>query len=197
MKVTEFVREINCNQNAYSRFMGQNGPDKGYRSEVYAKAWSFFKEKEVHGIKPSVKKSRKEGEKNSDVSSIKLDGEDTTSVQVYDSCDEVRRKIREYLALPSVTQAGFLREIGRSYPIEGGKKIQSKVLNDFLGKRGKYIGNTTAVYYGSYVFFEKLRIRDGQEKSKHRTEMEREWTDEGGIDTKHRDNGKAYYLKGS
>lgn len=197
MKVTEFVREISCNQNTYSRFMGQDGSDEGCGSEVYVKAWRFFKEREVYGIKPSVKKVRKEGEKNTDVSSIKLDGEDTMSVQVYDSCDEVRKKICAYLALPSVTQAGFLREIGKSYPVEGGKKIQSKVLNDFLGKKGKYIGNTRAVYYGSYVFFEKLRTRDRKEKSKHRTEMEREWMDQGGFNIKHRDNAKAYYLKGS
>jgi hypothetical protein len=176
--------------------MQQNGPDVGYESDVYIKAWTFFKDREARAILPTVKKAKKEDwREKSDTSSIKLDGEDTTSVQVYDSCDEIRKKIRAHLAQPSITQAGFLREIAKTY--SDGRKIQSKVLNDFLGKRGKYVGNTTAVYYSSYIFFEKMRIREGKEKSKHREEMEAEWMEEGGIDVKHRDNGKAYYFKGS
>jgi hypothetical protein len=78
---------------------------------------------------------------------------------------------RAYLVLPGVTQAGFLREVAKTYP--DGKKIQSKVLNDFLGKRGASAGNTSSVFYSSYVFFEKMRIRDGNPKSKHRQEMEK------------------------
>lgn len=196
MRQMAFLRELGCTNNTYSRFMGQNGPDKGSRSEVYVKAWRFFKKREMKGITTSVKRVKKEDEeKKQDVSAIKLEGEETVSVPVYDSCDEIRKKIRAHLVDPTVSQAGFLREIAKTY-IDG-RKIQSKVLNDFLGKRGKFVGNTTAVYYSSYVFFEKTRIRDGREKTKHRLEMEKEWMQEGGIDTKHRDNGKAYFLKGS
>lgn len=120
--------------------------------------------------------------KKFDVSAIKLDGESTISVPIYDSCDEVRKKIRAYLREPGVTQAAFLREIAKTYPEE--KKIQSKVLNDFLGKKGPSAGNTSSTYYAAYVFFEKLRIRDGKPKSKHREEMEKQWASEGGVDTK-------------
>jgi hypothetical protein len=41
-----------------------------------------------------------------------------------------------------------------------------------LGKRGPRAGNTSSVYYGSCVFFEKIRIRDGKAKTKTRLEME-------------------------
>lgn len=134
------------------------------------------------------KKVKKGEEKDNDVSAIKLDGEDELEVEVYDTCDEMRKKISAYLREPGVTQAGGLREIAKTYP--DGKKIQSKVLNDFLGKKGAHAGNTSAVFYAGYVFFEKLRIRDKKPKSKHRQTMEGLWP--GGLDTKRRNDGKVF-----
>lgn len=110
---------------------------------------------------------------------ITLEGEATRSVPVYDSCDEVRKKIRAHLREPSITQASFLREIAKTF--DDGRKIQSKVLNDFLNKKGAFAGNTSATFYASYVFFEKMRLREGKPKSKHRMEMER--IHEGGFET--------------
>jgi hypothetical protein len=174
MKVTEFQKAIGTNSRSYGAFMGQSGPYKGSGSSVYGNAFAFFKHRELNGIKAPKKKVKKEDEaKQNDVSGIKLDGEEEQEVEVYDSCDEVRKKIRAYLASPSVTQAGFLREIAKTFGAD--KKIQSKSLNDFLGKKGPMAGNTSSVYYASYVFFEKLRIRDGKPKSKHRLEMEKVW----------------------
>lgn len=63
-----------------------------------------------------------------------------------------------------------MREIAKTY--RDGRKIQSKSLNDFLGKRGATAGNTSSVFYASYVFFEKLRIAENKPKSKHRLDME-------------------------
>ncbi|CZR66326.1 uncharacterized protein PAC_16227 [Phialocephala subalpina] len=195
MKVTEFHKAIGSSGNAYSRFMGQNGPDKGSGSDVYYNAFKFFKRRELQGIKIPKKKAKPAEEaKKNDVSAIHLEGEEDQSVPVYDSCDEIRRKIRAYLAEPGITQAGFLREIAKAWP--EGKKIQSKVLNDFLGKRGATAGNTSSVFYGSYVFFEKQRIRDGKPKSKHRQEMEKQYSGERGIDTKHRLDGGVWCMQG-
>ncbi|KAH8598874.1 hypothetical protein B0O99DRAFT_480626, partial [Bisporella sp. PMI_857] len=124
------------------------------------------------GLKVTKKKVKKDEQaKELDVSAIKLLGEEDVAVEVYDSCDEIRRKINAYLREPNVTQAGFLREIAKTY--SDGRRIQSKVLNDFLSKKGATAGNTSAPFYASYVFFEKKRIREGKEKSKHRLEMER------------------------
>lgn len=53
------------------------------------------------------------------------------------------------------------------------KKIQSKQLADFRSKKGPYAGNTSSVFYASYVYFEKLRFKDGKAKSKSRLDMEK------------------------
>ena len=50
-------------------------------------------------------------------------------------------------------------------------------------KRGRWWG-IPSVYYGSYVFFEKLRLRDGKPKSKKRLGTEAAWAFEGGVNRK-------------
>jgi hypothetical protein len=55
-----------------------------------------------------------------------------------------------------------LREIAKTYGPE--KKIQSKVLNEFLGKRGAGAGNTSSVYYGSYVSLRRLGLEMGRRR---------------------------------
>jgi len=117
-----------------------------------------------------------------DVSSVSLAGEPTQSVRVFDTCDTIRRKIRAMLRRDGITQAGFLRAIASTYA--DGRKIQNKQLNDFLAKKGPLAGNRSCIFYASYVFFEKLRIRDGKEKDRHRVEMERQWGPDG-VDTVH------------
>lgn len=171
MKVTEFQKTIGVNSNSYGRFMGYMGPYTGSDNGTYSSAYQFFKNREAQGIKAPKKKVKKDvQEKELDVSGIRLEGEGENSVPVFDSCDEIRRKINAYLREHTVTQAAFLREIARTY--SDNRKIQSKTLNDFLSKKGASAGNTSAPYYASYVFFEKIRLRDGKEKSKHRHGME-------------------------
>ena len=107
------------------------------------------------------------------VSRIYLAGEEDLSVPVYDSCNEIREKIGAYLRKPGVTQAGFLREIAKAYP--EGKKIYTKVLNDFLGKRGATSGNTSSVYYGSYICALVTRSQNPSTEKKWRgSTLERE-----------------------
>jgi len=110
---------------------------------------------------------------------VSLSGEATHSVPVYDMCDTVRRKIRAALRRDGVTQAAFLRAIAATY--SDGRKIQNKQLNDFLAKKGPLSGNRSCIYYAAYVFFEKVRIRDGKEKDKDRLGVEKQWP--GGVDT--------------
>jgi hypothetical protein len=64
-------------------------------------------------------------------------------------------------------------------------------LNEFLRKTGQGAGNTSLAYYGSYVFFEKITIRDGKAKTKTSVEKEnlydgREFFGKKGMDAKHR-----------
>ncbi|KAL3418160.1 calcineurin is a calcium-dependent [Phlyctema vagabunda] len=185
MKVGEFVRTIGVNSKSYGSFMKLSGPHKGSSNGTYHNASVFFKRRELLGIKPTAKKAKVSTEYESrklpmqDLSSIQLEGEADMEVPVYETCDEVRKKITAYLREPGITQAGFLRDIAKSFPDDSdGRRArrnppQSKVLKDFLSKKGAKAGNTSAVFYGSYVFFEKMRIRDGKPKSQFRLDMER------------------------
>ncbi|KAF1958232.1 hypothetical protein CC80DRAFT_490837 [Byssothecium circinans] len=200
LKVGEFQKALGVTNRAYSMFMGQNGPRNGAGSSVYSAASVFFKERELRGVK-TVKRAKKgtgEAEKgatgNVDVSDVVLEGEMEDKVPVYDACDEIRRKITLHLQKPGVTPASFLRTIAAQYhTCTPPKKIQSKQLNDFRSRKGEHGGNTSAVYYGAYVFFEKLRIKEGKPKGKKREANEIIWEDDGGIPTKERLDG-GYYV---
>lgn len=54
----------------------------------------------------------------------------------------------------------------------------------FRGKKGPDAGNTSSVFYGAYVFFEKMRIKQNKPKSEKRKEMEEVWGP-GGFDIEH------------
>jgi hypothetical protein len=93
MKIGEFQNAINVTGVAYSRFMGQNGPQKGMGSSVYEAAWAFFKKRELRGIK--MPKKQKTGAGAGAVASgsglpsvegIVLDGEMEESVPIFGEC---------------------------------------------------------------------------------------------------------------
>ncbi|KAF2744832.1 hypothetical protein M011DRAFT_488644 [Sporormia fimetaria CBS 119925] len=133
--VKDFLSAINHNSTSYSRFMSQNGPHKGAGSDVYIDAWRFLKKRELRGVKAPRKKTKQdEGDKENespvatastpakknaskksdpirDLSSIHLDGEDEDRVPIFNTCDEIRRKISAYLGQPGITQAAFLRAL--------------------------------------------------------------------------------------
>ncbi|KAG9203227.1 hypothetical protein G6514_003146 [Epicoccum nigrum] len=193
MKVGEFQNAISTNSKAYSNFMTQNGPSKGFGSSVYQKAWRFFKLRELRGIKPPKQPSKpKKGEEGAaaaaaapDLTAIELPGEMDDKVAVYDTCDDIRRKINAHMKKPGVVQAQFLRDIAASYR-KAPRKVQSTQLSKFRSKKGAWQGNTSVVFYGAYVFFEKMRIAEKKPKSKKRLEMEGIYSKEGGVDTKSR-----------
>lgn len=120
-----------------------------------------------------------------DVSNIHLDGEENEDVPVYDTCDGVRKNIRAFLRQDGVTKAQFLREISKTF--RSGRKLQDNMLNLFLSRKGPSSGNSSSVFYASYVFFEKMRIRDGKPKTAFREEMEDIW--DGASDWRHHKPG--------
>ncbi|KFX92300.1 hypothetical protein O988_07329 [Pseudogymnoascus sp. VKM F-3808] len=136
---------------------------------------SSSKKCEPLGIVSPMKKRSIEGANNiqMDVSNIHLDGEEHENVPVYDTCDKVREKIRAFLCQDGVTQAAFLREIAKTFG--NGRIIQVNMLNRFLGKEGPKSGNVSSIFYAGYVFFEKMRIKDGKPKTAFREEMEDIW----------------------
>lgn len=116
---------------------------------------------------PSSKKSKTSKASKPDpldVSGVTLDGEEDHSVPVFDTCDAVRRKINAILRKDGVTKAGFLRAAAAASRHDG--TIGANSLNNFLRSKGALKGNTNAVYYHAYVFFEKLRLKQGKPKDK-------------------------------
>lgn len=196
MKVSEFQRTIGVNSNSYGRFMKLKGLMSGNGNQVYEAAFRFFEDRREAGIKPQKKKGKRDEEvKKFDVSGVELPGEKDGDVDVWETCDEMRKKINAFLREPDVTQAAFLREVAKMHP--DGKAIQSKQLKDFLSKKGPTAGNTSKVFYCSYVFFEKMRIKYGKPKTAMREGTEAAWCMEGGIDTKRKLDGLYICYKDS
>lgn len=184
MKKGEFANALGVSSKSLNDFLTKGkGPMDGSGSASYGAAWEFFKKREMAGIKaPTAKKQKASAvpaEPITDIRGIALSGEASDDVRVYDSCDEVRRKINAHLVKAGVTQAQFCRELSAQLHTEV-KKIQSKQLTDFRSKNGATSGNTSVVYYTAYCYFEKLRLAEGRPKSKHRTTMEGTWP--GGVD---------------
>lgn len=188
MKVTAFQRAIETNSNSYGRFMKLRGPWAGNNNNTFDGATRFFKAREAAHL-PMPKKpktaatSTRKDPQGPDLSTIHLEGEDEDKVPIFDSCDEIRRKIAAHLRKPGVTQAQFLRDIAEGIKTQQ-VRIQGKQLTDFRAKSGALWENTSRVYYGAYVYFEKCRIQEGKEKSKHRVEMEKRWPANSGVDIK-------------
>lgn len=126
---------------------------------------------------------KKSAEDLLDVSEITLPGEEVRRVPVYETCNSIRTQIRAILKKPGMTQAAFCRALGKFGTVPDGKAPTSRQLTTFMDKKdGPMKGNTNPVFYTSYVLFEKMRIRDGKDKSKFRKEMEEKHAKKGGVD---------------
>lgn len=192
-KVGEFQDTIGVSATAYNAFMRGNGPRAGRQSMTYERAGIFFKERQLQGLPQKLPASARKKIKSADKAKaesqllevpadVELEGEKEGEVPVYETCDTMRRQIRTLLKKDGVTQAAYLRAIAKCIPDE--PSIQPRVLRDFLSHRGPAIGCTSLAFYGSYVFFEKRRIKEGKPKSKFRKEMEEVHGDKG-MDIKH------------
>lgn len=98
---------------------------------------------------------------------------------IYDDCNDVRKKINQFLHLGIVSQSKFGKEIGN---------VQLNSMNSFL-KMGplKLSGASNKTYFYGYHWFEKLRRANGEKKSKKRLENEKNYPN--GFERIH-DNGK-------
>lgn len=47
--------------------------------------------------------------------------------------------------------------------------------------KGALTGGSSSVFYGAYVFFEKIRVAEGKPKTQHRLDMEAFWGSQGGV----------------
>lgn len=108
---------------------------------------------------------------------ILLPGEDSVGVPVFDTCQELRAKIRAFLAanLPvpgqtdkhgnpkPYTRAQLVRDLG----------VNTNTLRRFMNREHHPMGGAElGAYYQSYCFFEKIRLYNGELKSAARLERE-------------------------
>ena len=180
MKVTEWQRHLGIGSGPYARFMKLKDPHSGAGNQTFEAAYMFFKRRERKGRKIPQKKAKKDVTAGLDVSDIHLDGEEDNAVKVYETCDEMRHKISAFLRRDGVTQAFLVRQLRDQY--HPPKPIQSKQFSDFRAGQGPLGRNTNCCYYASYVYFEKLRLKEKKPKSKMRQETEKVYAR--GIDTK-------------
>ncbi|KAF2766131.1 hypothetical protein EJ03DRAFT_278706, partial [Teratosphaeria nubilosa] len=99
------------------------------------------------------------------------------TVPIFDTCDDIRKKITEHLKHPSVTKAGLSREFSELLPKSN---VTPKNLDALLKMKGLQAGGHNDAFYAGYVFFEKIRVREGRKKSAKRLKMEEVWARKGG-----------------
>ncbi|KAF7888421.1 uncharacterized protein EAF02_002962 [Botrytis sinoallii] len=177
MNDTNFQRATGVRGKTYRTFMNKSGYDKGSGSNVYYNAVAFFKKrvlkksmKPVLPSPPLLPHSKERLSKPAgpyDVSGIELEGEDTESVLIYDSCHEIRKKIKTFLQNVSSNKSAFCRELAKIFP--DGREVLTKTLNNFMKQKDPH-GNKSPDYY---VFFEKTLILDGKPKSQDRENSEK------------------------
>ncbi|KAG5786698.1 hypothetical protein H9Q69_014224 [Fusarium xylarioides] len=185
-KVGEFQKTIGVSGKSYNSFMNRTGTWDGKNTDTYIKAHLFFKKRELQGPplkanKPKKAKtaaSAKALEEVLDVSNVDpLPGEADGTVPIYDTCDEIRKKIRPMLAKEGMTQAAFIRALNKNLP--EGKSVSPANMRYFMGRKGVRDGNTNITFYAAYVFFEKKRIQAGKPKTQFRQKMEKAWGNKG------------------
>ena len=173
-KIGEFCKTLNVSTTGYRRFMTQSGRDKGTGSDTFMEAWAFFKKREMAGLKmPQAKKvepvetgstrSNKKAKGDAiDVSDIHLDLEDQEAVPIFETCNEVRRKIRIYLKRPGVSKASLLRQLEKQFPEKPTAGLSTTSFTTFMAQHGNMRCSGSPIYYGAYCLFEKQRIKDGK-----------------------------------
>jgi hypothetical protein len=197
---TAFAREIGVGAKSLTGFLGTHGRDNGSGFAAYGAAWAYFKKLDIAGVKIPVKKQKTSpaGEGSSavaatsatttakaaassatvDISDIDLAGEGNDTVPVLDTCDEIRRKITAHFKKTGVSQAQFCRDIYAQLKGPSSltvKPFQGAQLARFRGMKGPISGATLPLYYAAYIYFEKVRIKEGKPKTKHRLGMEKTW----------------------
>ncbi|RYP01591.1 hypothetical protein DL764_006157 [Monosporascus ibericus] len=115
-------------------FLKKIGTVDGYASKVYQNSWDRFNQREIAGLEMPDEKKRRNIETAAtqntaapavvgravapapsipSFSHIHLPGEEIDDVKIYDTCDEIRRKINEHLKTPdSKSLAGFRAKKG-------------------------------------------------------------------------------------
>jgi len=181
MTQTRIIEKMGVNNNTFRRFMNPKTYKDQWSATQNGTYWAAAKllaevkyENEKRGIKrKSSSSSDSDNGNSSKISKAEaiafLDRinavEDVTDDDaVFDSCPQIVVKIKAFLQRDGMTKTHLLRALGN---------LNSNSMNRFLmGKGQDQCSNVT--YKAAYVFFEKLRILEGREKSSARLKNEAE-----------------------
>ncbi|KZV92461.1 hypothetical protein EXIGLDRAFT_647264 [Exidia glandulosa HHB12029] len=116
---------------------------------------------------PAKKKTSKKADKVTYASwrDVPIEGEDEGDIQIYDDCNDIRRKIRALQKTPGFKITHWLSEIGG---------INSNSFGRFMKATGPMGGAENGTYEAAYKYFEKVRIMEGKKKTPKRLEAETE-----------------------
>lgn len=200
-----FYTKIAVSDKSFRSFMSQSGASTGTGSATYSNAIYYFSKREDRGLKmPRAKKQKttaadtkqKEHAKVPDVADMPtLDGEETGSVKIYDTCQDIRQKFDAHLRKTGMTKAAFARELSKCLGTDGGA-VNANQVTEFQRKKGPLSGNSSKAVYAGYVYFEKQRLKEGKAKSKKREEMEKVHGKDG-VWTDHPFDSTHFWCKGN
>ena len=83
-----------------------------------------------------------------------------------------------------------MREAAKAAYPQGTKRLNANSFGEFLKNKGPTAGSSGAVFYAAYVYFEKLRIKNGKPKDAFRLEMEKVWPN--GFELDNAANGRLW-----
>ena len=102
-----------------------------------------------------AKKAKTDTKEKYDVSDIDLEGEESGSVPVFDTCADIRRKISAHERKGVTTKKAMLEAFHAS----------AQQHKTFMKGSRSMQGAEKDIFYGAYVYFEKLRIKQGGKKT--------------------------------
>ncbi|KAG8157204.1 hypothetical protein KVR01_012912 [Diaporthe batatas] len=155
-------------------FLPRTGADGSDGSDTFKKALEVFDQEQIVEVTIPWGQTPPWWRSELDNLKIHLEGEEDAAVPVFDSCDEVRTKIADYLGQPTSPKPHyFCKFIHTLLTGTVSKTFDNIQLKAFMAKEGPDAGAGELIYYAAYIFFEKLRIAEGRPKSAHRLKMER------------------------
>ena len=178
MTQTAMLNSWGVNSNSFRRFMSFTKPYQGSDNYTYWSATRFFlnRQKTAAAVpKPKKVAAEKAGAWDSllrDVETVPNTYQVVTvpphhykkrlSPPLFDTCDEVRKKMLELQSITGCTTAAILRALD----------VNSNSWTPFVSQKGKTAGAGSCCYYKAYVFLERLRVARGEAKTKARLAAE-------------------------
>jgi hypothetical protein len=157
--VEQFLQDVQCDKNAYLRFMSYKGKLIGNTNPLFQLGNKYFDRLQKDTPRPPSKRIKViESDYVQKVESVDLPEE----IPIYDTCDEVREKINHFLDTKVMTKTDFTRYLG----------VNSNSLRTFMLVTGDKKGAGNCTYPKAYRFFERYRIACDEPKTPQRIALE-------------------------